>query len=153
MTQILTEDYVNKRIYLHPDTVTAGFRPDIMQQEHRRRRYLNAGGERKFRPMVSFRGNESKGGGKYFPKATLLASGVRIIPFDAAHNLKIKNEVACIPDGVSNQGCFDRLSVLSNVDIDVDYSPIEIVTINTGSGVTTQDKEEIISGVWGYTRV
>ena len=46
MTQIASEDYVNKRIYLHADTVTSGFDPAVMQQEHRALRRLNANDER-----------------------------------------------------------------------------------------------------------
>ena len=152
MTQISHEDYENKRIYLHEDTGTEGFAPDLMQQEHRERRRLNANDERNFAPMITFRGNEAKGGDKFTPKLTNLETGVRIIPYDRDQNLKIKNELVCIDDGISNQGCFDRLPVLSNIDIDVDYSPIEIVKVATGSGVTDQDKTDIVNQVWGYDR-
>ncbi len=143
MTQILFEDYTNLRIYLHPDTVVLGVDPALLQREHRTRRRLNLNNERKFAPMVSFRGNEPKGGNKFTPRLTNLRSGVRLVPYDTHHNLKIKNELVCIEDQRSNQGCFDRLSVLSNVDIDIDFTPTEIVTINTGSAVTAQDKLDI----------
>ena len=143
MTQIFSEDYANKRIYLHPDTVSLGVDFAALQREHRARRRLNANEERKYAPMVTFRGNEAKGGGKFTPYETNLAQGVRIVPYDAHHNLKIKNEVLCTDDQISNQACFDRLTVLSNIDIDIDFSPTEIVTVSVGSAVTEEDKTDI----------
>lgn len=142
MTQIALEDYENKRIYLHPDTVTEGVDPAAMHREHRERRRLNANNERNYPPMITFRGNEPKGGGAFTPRLTNLESGVRPVPSDTAHVLKIKNEIVCIADQVSNQACFDRLGVISNVDIDIDFTPTEIVTINvsgSGSGFGAQD--------------
>lgn len=143
MTQILSEDYTNLRIYLHPDTVVLGVDPAELQREHRERRRLNLESERNFTPMVTFRGNEAKGQGKFTPRLTNLRSGVRLVPYDTHHNLKIKNELVCIEDQQSNQGCFDRLNVLSNVDIDIDFTPTEIITVNSGSAVTQQDKLDI----------
>ena len=145
MTQILSEDYVNKRIYLHPDTVVFGIDPAELQREHRARRRINASGERRFAPMVSFSGYEQVGPTTYTPRLTNLASGVRFVPYDTAHKLKIKNQIVCISDGFSNQDCADRISVLSNVDIDVDYDKIEIVKVSTGSGVSPQDIIDIAS--------
>lgn len=145
MRQIALEDYENKRIYLHPDTVVLGVDPAALHREHRERRRLNANNERNYHPMVGFRGNEAKGGGAFTPRLTNLASQVRLVPSDTAHILKIKNEVVCIDDQISNQQCFDRLGVISNVDIDIDFTPTEIVTVSTGSGVSPQDIIDIAS--------
>lgn len=130
MTQIALEDYKNKRIYLHPDTVLLGVDPAAMHREHRERRRLNANNERNYPPMITFRGNEPKGRGAFTPRLTNLESGVRPVPFDTDHVLKIKNEIVCIADQISNQACFDRLPVISNVDIDIDFTPTEIITVN-----------------------
>lgn len=147
MTQIASEDYATGRIFLHIDTVTQGFDPAEMQKEHRARRRLDVNDERKFDPMVSFSGNESKGGGKFTARLTKLAPGVRIVPYDTgagqSYNLDILNEVVNISDGIADRDCFDRSSVLAKVNIDPTYSPTEVVTINTGSGVTEQDKDDI----------
>ena len=86
MTQIAAEDYENLLIYLHADTVTQGFDPALMQQEHRRRRRLKTqGDERKYDIMVTFSGNEDIGGGRFTQGLTRLRSGVRIIPYDSWH--------------------------------------------------------------------
>ena len=155
MAQIASEDYVNKLIYLHIDTVTNGFDPALMQQEHRALRRLNANGERKFDPMVTFVGNEAKGGGNYTPWSTRLRAGVRIVPYDTGtgtqYSMDILNEILNIPDELADQGVFDRSTVDANVDIDKGYDPVEVKTIITGSAVTEQDKLDIADAVWNKT--
>jgi hypothetical protein len=147
MAQIASEDYANLLIYLHIDTVTNGFDPALMQKEHRTLRRLFAGGERKYDPMVSFVGNEDKGGGKKTPRSTRLRAGVRIVPYDTGaatqYSMDILNEILNVPDGLADQEVFDRSGVASNVDIDKGYDPVEVIEIISGSGVTEQDKDEI----------
>jgi hypothetical protein len=134
VAQIASEDYENLLIYLHEDTVTSGFDPALMQKEHRARRRLNDNGERKFDIMVSFSGNESKGGGKFTASLTRLRAGVRIVPFDAPHSLRILNEIVNISDSLSDVAVFDRSLITSNVDIDSTYSPVEIREVLVGGG-------------------
>ena len=126
MAQIASEDYENLRIYLHVDTSTQRFNPALMQREHRARRRLNASGERKFDPMVSFGGNESIGGGKFTATLVKLRAGVRIVPYDTPSQLDILNQIVNIDDGLSDRSVFDRSGVASSVDIDSTYSPVEI---------------------------
>ena len=149
MAQIASEDYANKLIYLHIDTVTNGFDPALMQQEHRALRRLNANGERKYDPMVTFVGNESIGGGVYTPPSTRLRAGVRIVPYDTDHSLTILNQILNIPDELADVGVFDRSGVASNVDIDKGYDPFGVREVNTGGGggATAQEVwEYILSG-------
>lgn len=152
MAQIGSEDYPNKLIYLHVDTVTNGFNPAEMQKEHRALRVLNANGERKFDPMVTFIGNESIGGGNFTAWSTRLRAGVRIVPYDTGpgtqYSMDILNEILNVPDSLADQGVFNRLTVDANVDIDRNYDKIKIVQVVSGSGVTEQDKQDIIDGVW-----
>lgn len=154
MAQIASEDYPNLLIYLHIDTVTNGFDPAEMQKEHRALRRLYAGGERKYDPMVSFVGNEDKGGGKKTPRSTRLRAGVRIVPYDTGaatqYSMDILNEILNVPDGLADQGVFDRSGVAANVDIDKGYDPVEVIEIVSGSGVTEQDKLDIANRVWIY---
>lgn len=149
MAQIASEDYVNKLIYLHIDTVTNGFDSAEMQKEHRALRRLNVNGERKFDPMVSFVGNEDKGGGKKTSRSTRLRAGVRLVPYDTGlgnqYSMAILNEILCVDDGLADQGVFDRSTVDANVDIDKGYDPVEIIEVNTGSGITEQDKQDIVN--------
>lgn len=143
MTQIASEDYDNLLIYLHADTETGGFDPALMQQEHRQRRRLETqGDERKYDIMVTFSGNEAKGGGKFTPSLTILRSGVRIVPYDSgastSYNLDILNEIVNIDDAVSDRDVFDRSSVDADVNIDPTYSPVEIREVSSGSGLSTE---------------
>lgn len=155
MAQIASEDYTNKLIYLHVDTVSSGFDPALMQQEHRALRRLNSNEERGFDPMVTFVGNEDKGGGKKTPRSTRLRAGVRIVPYDTGaateYSLAILNEILNIPDGLADRGVFDRSGVAANVDVDKAFDPVEVIQVVSGSGVTAQDKTDIIDGVWNKT--
>jgi len=141
MAQIASEDYVNKRIYLHVDTVTTGFDPAAMQKEHRARRRINAAGQRGFDPMVKFQGNEAKGGGKFTATQVLLRSGVRIVPYDSglgtSYNLDILNEILNIDDALSDRDVIDRTGLVDTVNVDVTYSPVEIREVTTGGGGET----------------
>jgi len=147
MAQIASEDYVNKLIYLHIDTVTNGFDPALMQQEHRALRRLHVNGERKFDPMVTFVGYESKGGGKYTPRSTRLRAGVRIVPYDTGgagqYSLPILNEILNVPDGLADREVFDRSGVAANVDIDKAYDPVEVIVISTGSGLSPAEQAQL----------
>ena len=146
MAQIASEDYPNKLIYLHIDTVTGGFDPALMQQEHRALRRLHANGERKFDPMVSFVGYEAKGGGKFTPRSTRLRAGVRIVPYDTGvgtqYSMAILNEILNVPDGLADQGVFDRSGVAANVDIDKGYDPVEVIVKTTGGSALTQEEHD-----------
>lgn len=142
MTQIASVDYSTLRITLHVDTVTQGFDPALMQQEYRAlRRTVEA--NRQYDPMVSFQGLESKGGGNFTPGQTLLRAGVRIIPHDADQQLDILNEILNIPDGLADRNVFDRTGIVSNVDIDPVYSPVEVREVSTGSGLTATEQLQL----------
>jgi hypothetical protein len=143
MTQIASVNYSTLRITLHVDTATQGFDPALMQQEYRAlRRTVEA--NRLYDPMVSFQGNQAKGGGNFTAGQTLLRTLVRIIPHDADQQLDILNEILNIPDGLADRNVFDRTSTVSNVDIDPTYSPVEVREVVIGSAVTAQDKVDII---------
>jgi len=97
--------------------------------------------------MVSHDGNDSIGGGEFTQSQVDLRTGARIVPEDTDHVLKVKGPILNVADGVSNSGCFDRLTTLSNVDIDKDYDPVIIREVNTGSGVEAQDILDIAAQV------
>jgi len=148
MTQIASVDYSTLRITLHVDTVTQGFDPALMQQEYRTLRRTTEA-NRQYDPMVSFQGNQSKGGGNFTPGQTLLRAGVRIIPHDTDQQLDILNEILNIPDGLADRNVFDRTSTVSNVDIDPTYSPVEVREVNTGglTGTQTIQLSDVHGGV------
>ena len=147
MTQIASEDYDNLLIYLHVDTVTNGFDPALMQQEHRTLRRLNANDERGYDIMVTFTGLEAIGGGKFTPGLTRLRTGVRIVPYDTgtgmSYNLDILNQIVNVDDAIADRDVFDRSSVDATVNIDSTYSPVEVIQINTGSGLTAAQDQKL----------
>ncbi len=140
MAYIASEDYVNKRIYLHADTVTM----DTIDMynvyvESRTRRRLNANGERGFDRMVLMFGNDAAGG-DLTPSYVDLANGVRIVPYDVSHRpLLTPTPLISRSEDLKGRDLFDRSSLSAGVEVDVDYEPqiagFKIVEVNTGSGL------------------
>ncbi len=152
MTYIASEDYVNKRIYLHADTVTMDtIDMANVYTESRTRRRLNVNGERGFDRMILMFGNESAGG-SLTPSYVDLANGVRIVPYDVSHRpLLTPTPLISRSEDLKGRDLFDRSSLSAGVEVDVDYEPrlvgYKLIEINTGSGVTEQDKIDIAASV------
>jgi hypothetical protein len=151
MPLIASEDYSNKRIYLSIDSVGVNIFPIELYKEHRERRRLNASGERKFLPMVSAFGNEQIGTSKFTPRFTNLASGVKIVPYDTSHSLLIRGSLVSTKDSLEGRDLFDRTSLVANVDVDYQPPQVEIITVNSGSGLTTQQAIQLASTATGTT--
>jgi hypothetical protein len=98
---------------------------------------------------VTAAGFVDKGGGKYTPRYAIFNNGWRVVPFDESQVLNITGE-QITDDGQSGAACLDlsELSAASKVLINYTPSEAEVIVITTGSGVTEQDKTDIISGVW-----
>ena len=67
-------------------------------------------------------------------------------------------------DGYEGVHCFDRSLLSSDVTVDINYVPpqVEVITINTGSGLTTEEHDRLMdldtsgignipADVWAYT--
>lgn len=148
MAQVSSVDFVNKRIYLHADTVTSGIDSFLVYDEIRALFAANANGEQNHPLMLSKEGNFNKGGGRYTAKYAVYDAGWRIVPYGGvAHNLTIMVEIVS-KDQLSDRDVFDRSSLAVTVDIDIGYKQNEVITVATGSGVTSQDKIDIANQVW-----
>lgn len=149
MPLIASEDYPNRLIFLGADSVGVDIQPIDIYKEHRERRRLNANSERNFFPMVSAFGNEAAGPSNT-PRFTNLATGVRIVPFDTSHELSIVGALISTVDGLAGADLFDRTPLSIGVEVDINYAPpqVEIIEVNTGSGVTQADIDAIAEAVW-----
>tara|TARA_R110002126_G_scaffold5296_3_gene28085 strand:+ start:713 stop:1327 length:615 start_codon:yes stop_codon:yes gene_type:complete len=138
MAYIASEDYTAKRIYLHADTATATSLDLInVYLEHIIRRAANANGERRFPRMVLSIGNESAGG-EFTPQYVDMQNGVRLVPYNTSHApLITPTPLISRNENLSGRDLFDRSSLTSGVEVDIDYRPeisgFKIVNVSGGS--------------------
>ena len=141
MAYIASEDYTAKRIYLHADTAIATSLDLInVYLEHIIRRAVNANGERRFPRMVLSIGNESAGG-EFTPQYVDMQNGVRLVPYNTSHApLITPTPLISRAENLSGRDLFDRSSLTSGVEVDIDYRPeisgFKIVNVSGGGGST-----------------
>lgn len=143
MSLIASEDYSNKRIFLSADSVGVDVLPIDIYREHRARRRLNANNERNFSAMILAFGNEQIGAAKFTPRFTNLASGVKIVPYDTTHALRIRAALISVQDQLEGADLFDRSSLLASVDIDYQPPQVEIITVPTGGALTSEQDSRL----------
>lgn len=149
MPYIASEDYPNKRIYLHVDTALLTELDVInIYKEHRQRRRLNANGERRFDRMVTAFGNDQFGTNDFTPRYVNLEFAVRLVPHDTDHRpLITPTPLISISESLSGRDLFDRSSLTPGVEVDVDYQPektgFRTVNIAGAEAITPADKAEI----------
>jgi hypothetical protein len=144
MPVVAAVDYVQKRIYLSVDTVNADLDTLDVYRECRERRRLNEG-DRRFSPMIEAGGNIPKiTGVSATPAYARLLGGARIVPYDSTHRLRVIRDTFT-DDGFAGRDCFDRSGLTAGVevDIDVDFPEIEIRFIASGSGLSTQQANDL----------
>ena len=136
-----------RRIYLHSDTVGIPFQP---MDAYKEMRTLRATDEtlRHYDVYMTSQGNEPTGPSTATPRRVRMENSV-FVPANTDHILTVIGEVITSAGG-SGVSAFDRTPLDLNTTVDINYIPpqVEILYINTGSGVTTQDKLDIASGVW-----
>lgn len=138
MTLIASIDGATRRVYLHVDTVGATVHPiDIYKEMRALRRTSET--LRNFDLFMKASGNESKGGGKFTERFVTLLLGTRIVPFDTSHELTI-NGTIITDDGTEGIAAFDRSSLSPTTLVDINYVPpqVEIITVPTGTGLSTE---------------
>lgn len=143
-------DPVNRRIYLHPDTVGEDVHPIDIYKEMRTHRRVDES-LRSYDVFLAAYGNVSKGGGKATERYVQCLDGTRIVPYDTTHVLAITGTIIT-DEGTAGVYCFDRslLAISSNVDIDYQPPQVEVVTVSGGSGLDEEQDnilKEIHSGV------
>tara|TARA_R110000850_G_scaffold271420_1_gene405744 strand:- start:27 stop:599 length:573 start_codon:yes stop_codon:yes gene_type:complete len=146
MAYIASEDYTAKRIYLHADTAIATSLDLInVYLEHIIRRAVNANGERRFPRMVLSIGNESAGG-EFTPQYVDMQNGVRLVPYNTSHApLITPTPLISRAENLSGRDLFDRSSLTSGVEVDIDYRP-EISgfkIVNSGSSLTPLQQSQL----------
>jgi hypothetical protein len=152
MPLIASENYTTKRIYLGIDSVGVDVQPIDIYTEHRERRRLNASGQRKFQPMVRAFGNQQIGPTKFTPRFTNLMAGVRIVPYDTTHSLLIRGSLISTADSLEGRDLFDRSSLVASVDIDYQPPQVEIITVSTGSGLSSGQAAQLTAAAASAAR-
>lgn len=146
MTIVASVDYVEKKIYLHADTV--GIELDTMDvyKEVRTLRRLDSQTpypHRSFKPIIIQGGNIQKTATTFTPKYVQLLYGCRIIPYDADQNLKVVRDTFT-DDGKVGRDCFDRTGLINNVDIDYVPPQVEIIEVSSGSGLSQEEHDKLL---------
>ena len=145
MLQVETWDYDNRRIHLSLDTVSAGV--DFAAAYLEERAYREASGEdiRGKRPMMRGNGREPKGGGRFTPQFVTFLEGARPVPYNASHTLTLLTEPIADDGSVSGTGIIDRSTLSPGVEVNVEvgYQQVEIVTVPIGSGLTAEQANQL----------
>lgn len=133
MPLVSSVDYVAKRIYLSVDSVGVVLdMMDVYREVRALRRVTEA--HRGFRPMIVAGGNVEKLTGVTFTQPYVqLLYGCRIVPYDAAQQLKLIRDTFT-DDGFAGRDVFDRTAIASNVDLDVDVPAVEVRVVGGGGG-------------------
>lgn len=147
MPLVASVDYPTKRIFLGIDSVGVDVFPIDIYKEMRERRRLNADNDRSFFPLIVGFGNEPAGPSNT-PRYADLAAGARIVPFDTDHILSIRGNLISRADSIAGADCFDRSSLVNEVDIDYQPPQTEIIIVTTGSGVLPEDVTNIKNAVY-----
>lgn len=146
MAVVASVNYTTKRIYLSAATVGVPLDTLDVYREVRARRVVNEN-DRKFKPMIIGGGGILKTPGVYTQQYVQLLYGCRIVPYDTDHSLVVVRDTFT-DDGNSGAGCFDRSSVSSNVDLDIQVSPVEVREVLTGGVTPTDPWEETLPGLY-----
>ncbi|MEM9116886.1 MAG: hypothetical protein AAGD09_03275 [Cyanobacteria bacterium P01_F01_bin.56] len=146
MPLISSINYPARRIAFGIDSVgLTEIDPIDIYKEYRARRQLNTDGGQNFDPLISAFGNQSVGGGERTAEYTNLATGVKIVPFDAEQIITITGFLVSTADELQGRELFDRSTILANVDID--YFPpatkIVEVSVSSGSGLSPAQSTQL----------
>lgn len=143
-------DPINRRIYLSADTVDTSINPIDIYKEMRELRRL----DESLRPYDIFmegKGHIPKGSGKYTERYTVLIEGTLLVPYDTSHTLTITGTVIT-DSGYEGVYCFDRSPLSSTTTVSINYVPpqVEVITVQAGSGLSTEQDtmlKEIRTGI------
>lgn len=142
MPQVASWDYPNRRYYLAFDTVANGI--DFAAAYLEERAYRAASGEdiRGQRPMLRGDGRLPKTADRFTPQFVTHLEGARPVPYDTSHVLTLLVEPISDDGTAAGIGIVDRapLSPSVEVDVEIGYEQVEIITVATGGALTaTQD--------------
>lgn len=152
MALVASVDGAARRIYLSIDSVGVDVHPIDIYKEVRALLRTNTA-LRKFYPFITAAGNIPKTDDTSTERYVTLLDGCRIVPYDTSHNLRIVG-VLITDEATEGRDCFDRTPLSPTTVVDVDYQPpqVEIVNVNTGSGVTSGDitaiRNQVVAGIY-----
>ena len=135
-------DGPNRLIYLRQGVTE--FHPiDDVYRECRTLRRTNEE-LRKYDNFITTKGNESKGGGKATPRFAILMNGTKIIPYDEEGLITVNGEI--ITDDADNDATTIVTDGLTN-KVDIFFKPpvAEIIYISTGSALTVEEHNQLMS--------
>jgi hypothetical protein len=136
-----------RRIFLHADTVGPDFDP---MNAYKEMRTLRATDEtmRPYDVFMTSQGNEITGPSTATPRRVRMENS-RFIPYDTDQELNVVGEVIT-ESGGSGTEAFDRTPLSVGTVVDINYIPpqVEIIFVNSGSGVTPQNIIDIADSVW-----
>lgn len=155
-------DGINRDIYLSADTVGETIYPIDIYKEMRTLR-LSDESLRVFSVFLEAKGNEPKGSGKYTERYVVCKNGTRIIPYNISHSLTVAGTIIT-DDEQEGISCFDRTPLSESTVVDINYTPpqVEIITVSSGSGLSTEEREKLMNipsattnaeAVWSYERI
>lgn len=142
---VQTWDGANRRIYLAQGVSSYAPIEDIYR-EYRNQRRLDEN-LRKFEPLLVAEGNVAKGGGKFTPRYVKLLNGTKIVPYDEALRLDLVGEIITDNPDVDPE-IYDITGLTTAKPLFILPSEAEVITVQTGSGVTPQDILDIAAQVW-----
>ena len=136
MSQVDYIDWVNKRVYLHIDTVLLGFDVIAAHKEIKKIISINANNEQNYLPIMSAEGNIQKTFDTYTARFGLINEGWRFVPYDTGTRYSLELLVEVISkEQITDANVFERGNLGGNVDIDAVYDPVEIrEVVVQGSG-------------------
>jgi len=149
MAQVASVDYDTKRVFLHADTVSAGFDVIAAYFEINALRAANAFGEQNRVHCMSAEGNIQKTTTTFTPRYGYVEPGWRFVPYDTgastSYNLDLLAEIVS-KDQLTDRDVFDRSGVAATVNIDPIYEKVEIRVITTGgSSLTTEEHDKLMA--------
>lgn len=136
------------RIYLDPSTIGASVHPMDIFKEYRALRVTDLTLRPFVKGFLSQSGRKPTSAGKFTQRIVTCNNGTRIVP---AGSLTITGTIIT-DSGQEGVDCFDK-ALSPPGDIDISYIPkqVEILEINTGSGISAQDKIDIVDLIFSRT--
>jgi len=140
-----TWDGIDRLIYLKQG-VEDYYPIEDIYHEYRNQRRLDEE-LRKYEPLLRAEGNIPKGGGKFTPRYIVLLDGTKIVPYDESLRINQLGEIITDDPDVDDS-LYDISTLTVPKIIFIQPSEGEVIEVDVGSGVSEQDKTDIIDGVW-----
>jgi len=133
-------DGANKLVICNAGVTSLAFAADVYSAW---KLWVATGNNSKFLPAISVVGGDPITGSINLGSTFFLENGWKIRPQEANHNLVVKGNI------YSRDGLSPFVPTLGNYNVLTELSRSNIIdTVVSGSGVTSEDKADIIRGVW-----